>query len=220
MRSEIGEEKLKSRVEYYAILGVSPNATLTEIREAYFRRIKQCHPDLNPSPEAKIEFEKVQTAYKILGNVDRRIGYDRTISHDSSGSGIEIEPETLAEVDEAREKIKKDREVYLKTREMAMAEKRGASRWELPPWSFYHEKKRGAKSLKINQFLTRLTPEQHEKIIKNKWIYKKSKELEVHLKKVDFVGKKDVSIEEAKKHALKYVLVMIGFSALLLLNVR
>ena len=70
-------EAAKSKSEHYQVLEVPPNATLTEIREAYYRKVKICHPDINPSEEAKRQFTIVQEAYKILSNVDRRIGYDR-----------------------------------------------------------------------------------------------------------------------------------------------
>ena len=70
-------ETAKSKSEHYQVLDVPPNATLTEIREAYYRKVKICHPDINPSEEAKRQFTIVQEAYKILSNVDRRIGYDR-----------------------------------------------------------------------------------------------------------------------------------------------
>ena len=73
-------EAAKSKSEHYQVLDVPPNATLTEIREAYYRKVKICHPDINPSEEAKRQFSIVQEAYKILSNVDRRIGYDRYIA--------------------------------------------------------------------------------------------------------------------------------------------
>ena len=68
---------VKSKSEHYQVLEVPPNATVTEIREAYYRKVKSCHPDINPSEEAKAQFTLVQEAYKILTNVDKRIGYDR-----------------------------------------------------------------------------------------------------------------------------------------------
>ena len=59
-------EPKSSKREHYETLGVPPNATLTEIREAYFRQVKILHPDVNTTPEAKIKFAIVQEAYKIL----------------------------------------------------------------------------------------------------------------------------------------------------------
>ena len=62
--SGLHKKSALSKSDYYQILGVSPNATLTEVREAYFRKVKIYHPDINPTPEAKILFEQVQEAYK------------------------------------------------------------------------------------------------------------------------------------------------------------
>src|SRR4051812_25397291 len=38
---------------YYAYLGVKPSATADQIRAAYHRCAKLCHPDVDPSPWAK-----------------------------------------------------------------------------------------------------------------------------------------------------------------------
>jgi len=47
----------------YSTLGVTKNASIIEVKQAYRRLVKQWHPDLNPSPNAKYEFDKVQQAY-------------------------------------------------------------------------------------------------------------------------------------------------------------
>jgi curved DNA-binding protein CbpA len=56
------------REDPYAQLGLSWNdgSTLSEIKSAYFRRAAQLHPDVNPSPKAREEFQRVQRAYDIL----------------------------------------------------------------------------------------------------------------------------------------------------------
>ncbi len=38
------------------VLGVRRNASPVELKAAYYKRVKQCHPDLNPSDEAMQEF--------------------------------------------------------------------------------------------------------------------------------------------------------------------
>ncbi len=70
-------------VNYYQILKVSPQASLDEIRKAFRREAKQCHPDLyhNASPEEKQKLQKqfvvLTQAYEHLSDPDRRRAYDR-----------------------------------------------------------------------------------------------------------------------------------------------
>ena len=64
--------------ELYTILEVGPNASPDEIREAYRRLAKKYHPDLNPGDKtAEENFKKVQTAYDILSDGEKRGQYDR-----------------------------------------------------------------------------------------------------------------------------------------------
>jgi DnaJ-class molecular chaperone len=62
----------------YEILGVSKNASATEIKSAYRKLAKKYHPDQNPDdPAAKEMFAKVSQAYEIVGDKDRRGAFDR-----------------------------------------------------------------------------------------------------------------------------------------------
>ena len=45
--------------DYYKILGVSHNATLSEIRRAYRKKVKELHPDKTGTSETSEEFSKV-----------------------------------------------------------------------------------------------------------------------------------------------------------------
>lgn len=62
--------------DHYAILGVTANATLAEIKTAYRKMASQLHPDKNASSDAPAKFRKVQEAYEILSEVDKRKAYD------------------------------------------------------------------------------------------------------------------------------------------------
>ena len=50
----------------YGVLGVHPDTPLAEIRRAYLRLARQCHPDVNPSPEARQEFIRITRAYERI----------------------------------------------------------------------------------------------------------------------------------------------------------
>jgi len=61
----------------YKILGVSPSATLQEIRYAYKRLSRSYHPDLNPDPGAEEKMILINEAYHTLINPQKRDEYDR-----------------------------------------------------------------------------------------------------------------------------------------------
>lgn len=61
---------------YYACLGLDPWASADQIRAAYHRCAKQCHPDINPSPQAKGRFQAINEAYRTLSHPRQRVIYD------------------------------------------------------------------------------------------------------------------------------------------------
>jgi len=52
--------------DYYAVLGVPRDATIQEIRRAYYRLAKVWHPDVNHTREAKARFQEISEAYRML----------------------------------------------------------------------------------------------------------------------------------------------------------
>lgn len=54
--------------DWYAVLGVTKDSTLAEIKLAYRKKAMACHPDKNPSPTAKAEFIEIDTAYRMLSD--------------------------------------------------------------------------------------------------------------------------------------------------------
>jgi len=66
-------------VDYYDTLGLSRDATLEEIRAAYFDAAKRLHPDVNPTKAANEAFLLVQEAYDLLINPMKRAAYDATL---------------------------------------------------------------------------------------------------------------------------------------------
>lgn len=51
---------------YLNILGVSPNATETELKKAYREKAKIYHPDINKSPDANEKFALLTEAYEYM----------------------------------------------------------------------------------------------------------------------------------------------------------
>lgn len=68
---------MQSKREYYEILGVSKDASETELKAAYRKQALQWHPDRNKSKEAEAKFKEVNEAYEVLSNKDKRSAYDQ-----------------------------------------------------------------------------------------------------------------------------------------------
>jgi curved DNA-binding protein len=63
--------------DYYAVLGITRQATEDEVKAAYRTLAKQFHPDLNPNnPAAADRFKEATEAYEVLSNPDNRRLYD------------------------------------------------------------------------------------------------------------------------------------------------
>ena len=77
--------------DHYATLGVPPDAVADEIASAYRHLCRRYHPDINPGdPGAARVFERVEEAYAILGNSERRTRYDQ--SSTASSTNVEERP--------------------------------------------------------------------------------------------------------------------------------
>ncbi len=64
--------------DYYSTLEVQRTATTEEIEKAYKKLARKFHPDLNQDdPSAKEKFQKVQQAYDVLGDPEKREKYDQ-----------------------------------------------------------------------------------------------------------------------------------------------
>jgi DnaJ domain len=66
-----------SNLNYYQILQVEPDATASELREAYYSLIQQRYAQRGKDIETAVHIQQVSEAYTTLGNPYRRALYDR-----------------------------------------------------------------------------------------------------------------------------------------------
>ena len=67
-----------AKKDFYETLGVSKNASATEIKSAYRSMAKKCHPDLHPNDkEAEKQFKEITEAYEVLSDPQKRAAYDQ-----------------------------------------------------------------------------------------------------------------------------------------------
>ena len=73
-------------MDLYVVLGVRQGATESEIKRAYRRLARQCHPDINPGDRAaEHRFRQILEAYEILTDPDRRMRHDQGAGAVESG---------------------------------------------------------------------------------------------------------------------------------------
>ena len=66
---------------YYVVLGVTPTASIEQIRAAYRDKVRIIHPDsaVVASPTASLQMAEVVRAWSTLSNADLRRGYDEEL---------------------------------------------------------------------------------------------------------------------------------------------
>ncbi|KAL7236998.1 hypothetical protein ACSBR1_020145 [Camellia fascicularis] len=73
---------MASSTSLYEVLGIPMNATGNEIKAAYRKLARTCHPDVamvNRRDQSANEFMKIHAAYSTLSDPDKRAVYDRDL---------------------------------------------------------------------------------------------------------------------------------------------
>jgi len=85
--------------DLYYILEISKDASEQDIKKAYRKLTLQYHPDRNNSSDAEEKIRKINEAYEVLGDKDKRMLYDSGTNqpgfpfrefHFSAGQGVDI----------------------------------------------------------------------------------------------------------------------------------
>ncbi|XP_076877865.1 dnaJ homolog subfamily C member 4 isoform X2 [Brachyhypopomus gauderio] len=79
----------RSSTSHYDVLGVKSDASLEEIKDAFFDKCKKMHPDRNLSnPSLHAQFVKLNEAYRVLSKEGTRREYDLRLRHPYSRNPI------------------------------------------------------------------------------------------------------------------------------------
>jgi molecular chaperone DnaJ len=64
--------------DYYAVLGLTRNASDEEIKKAYRKLVFEHHPDRNPGDQrAEARIREINAAYEVIGDPENRRSYER-----------------------------------------------------------------------------------------------------------------------------------------------
>ena len=64
--------------EYYRVLDVQKDASSEDVKKAFRKLARTCHPDVaGDDPEAAEKFGRIREAYETLVDPDRRARYDK-----------------------------------------------------------------------------------------------------------------------------------------------
>jgi molecular chaperone DnaJ len=106
-----------SENNHYQTLQVKPSATLFEIKQAYRRLVKLCHPDVSDAKGDCHQILELNAAYEVLSDPHQRVTYDRklfeqtkTQPRQSSNSNFSQRPNGQKADDEVQRWLK---QVYL-----------------------------------------------------------------------------------------------------------
>lgn len=74
--------------DFYKTLGVSEDASESDIKKAYRKLSRKYHPDLNPDDkQAEKKFKEISEAYDVLSDKKQREEYDKIRRYGASGMG-------------------------------------------------------------------------------------------------------------------------------------
>ena len=79
--------------DLYEILGVPRDATQADIKKAYRQLVRKYHPDAHPGDkEAEEKFKKINAAYSVLENEEKRARYDQfgTTGNNNNMGGMDF----------------------------------------------------------------------------------------------------------------------------------
>ncbi|KAE7998053.1 hypothetical protein FH972_002631 [Carpinus fangiana] len=87
-RRRLARFTVRADSDYYSVLGVSRNASKSEIKSAYRKLARSYHPDVNKEPGAEQKFKDISNAYEVLSDDEKKSLYDKYGEAGLKGAGM------------------------------------------------------------------------------------------------------------------------------------
>jgi len=75
-RTSVRRGGVSMEADFYADLGVSRSADESDLKRAFRKMAKTCHPDVNDTEEGKVQWAKISRAYEVLSDPQQKQRYD------------------------------------------------------------------------------------------------------------------------------------------------
>jgi len=80
-------------LEYYDLLQIASDASGAQIKKAYYKQARNCHPDkCGDDPDAASAFQALSHAYQVLSDPQLRAAYDRDGAEATNDVGFQYDP--------------------------------------------------------------------------------------------------------------------------------
>jgi curved DNA-binding protein len=79
--------------DYYAIMGLSRDATPEQLKQAYRKLARKYHPDVSKEKNAEARFKEVGEAYEVLRDPQKRAAYDQLGKGPAPGESFQPPPD-------------------------------------------------------------------------------------------------------------------------------
>ncbi|KAL3722669.1 hypothetical protein ACJRO7_034959 [Eucalyptus globulus] len=92
-------EMAASASSLYEVLGIPTSASFNDVKVAYRRLARVCHPDvvgMTHKETSATEFKKIHEAYSTLSDPDRRANYDQHLFRRNRPYGSSLSSATMA----------------------------------------------------------------------------------------------------------------------------
>ena len=92
-------------MNYYEILEVSPNASQDIIKIAYKNLAKKYHPDTSNQENAAETMQRINEAYEVLSDPEKRKEYNETLNINDEYENINTNPNPVKNIKEILSKV-------------------------------------------------------------------------------------------------------------------